>query len=62
MDWNVLAFHFESFLFCSLERIEEECFGISRGSSIIGLAVGLMIVLAGLSLLLKELYQIAIPW
>jgi hypothetical protein len=48
--------------FCSLERIEEECFGISRGSSIIGLAVGLIIVLAGLSLLLKELYQIAIPW
>lgn len=44
------------------ERIEEECFGIPRGSSVVGLAIGLIIVLAGLSLLLKELYQITIPW
>ncbi|MBS7653174.1 MAG: zinc-ribbon domain-containing protein [Candidatus Bathyarchaeia archaeon] len=44
------------------ERIEGECFGIPRGSSVVGLAIGLIIVLAGLSLLLKELYQITIPW
>jgi hypothetical protein len=44
------------------DRIEEECFEIPRGSSIIGLAIGLIIVLAGLSLLLRELYQITIPW
>jgi hypothetical protein len=44
------------------ERVEEECFGIPRGSAVVGLAIGLIIVLAGLSLLFQELYGVSIPW
>jgi len=44
------------------ERVEEECFGIPKGSAVVGLAIGLIIVLAGLSLLFQELYGVSIPW
>ncbi len=44
------------------ERIEEECRSIPKGGAVIGLAIGLIIVIAGLSLLLQELYGINIPW
>jgi uncharacterized membrane protein YvbJ len=43
-------------------RIESECFGIPRGGTIVGLAIGLIIVLAGLSLYFQEVYQISLPW
>jgi len=41
---------------------EEECFGIPKGGAIVGLAIGLIIILAGLSFLLSEIYDITIPW
>ena len=44
------------------ERVEEECFGIPKGGAIVGLAIGIIIVLAGLSLLFQELLGISIPW
>jgi hypothetical protein len=44
------------------ERVEEECFGIPRGGAVMGLAIGLIIILAGLSFLFQELYGIRIPW
>lgn len=44
------------------ERVEKECFGIPRGGAVVGLAIGIIIVLAGLSLLLKELLHIFVPW
>jgi len=44
------------------ERVEEECFGIPRGGAVVGLAIGLIIILAGLSLLFQELFHINIPW
>jgi len=34
--------------------MEEECFGIPRGGSIVGLIVGLIIVLVGASLILSK--------
>jgi ribosomal protein L40E len=37
------------------ERVEEECFGIPRGGAVMGLAIGLIIILAGLSFLFQEL-------
>ncbi|MEM1581097.1 MAG: zinc ribbon domain-containing protein [Candidatus Bathyarchaeia archaeon] len=43
-------------------RVEEECFGIPRGSAIVGLAIGIIMIIAGLSMLLKELFNITIPW
>lgn len=39
----------------------EECFGIPKGRAVVGLAIGI-IILAGLSILLKELLNITIPW
>lgn len=44
------------------ERVEEECFGIPRGSAVAGLAFGVIIILVGFSLLLQELYGIKVPW
>jgi len=35
-------------------RYEEECFGIPKGGAIVGLAIGLIIVLAGLIWLLQQ--------
>lgn len=45
-------------------EVEEECFGIPRGGAVVGLAIGIIIVLAGLSLLLQTIYpeMPPIPW
>ncbi len=43
-------------------RIEDECFGIPRGGSIVSLVFGIMIILVGLSFFIQEVYGIAIPW
>lgn len=43
-------------------RYEEECFGIPRGSTVVTLFFGFIVVLMGLSILLAEIYQISIPW
>lgn len=43
-------------------RIDDECFGIPRGGSIVSLVLGIMIILVGLSFLIQEVYGIAIPW
>ena len=37
-------------------RMEEECFGIPRGGSIVGMIIGLIIVLFGISLILRVYY------
>lgn len=42
--------------------MEDECFGIPRGGTVVGIFFGFIIALAGLSLLAKEVYQIDIPW
>lgn len=44
------------------ELVEEECFGIPRGGAVAGLAIGIIIILAGLSFLFQEIYGISIPW
>lgn len=44
------------------ERVEEECFGIPRGGAVVGLAIGIIIILAGFSLLVQELFNIKLPW
>jgi len=44
------------------KRVEEECFGIPRGGAVVGLAIGIIIILAGVSLILQEVYQITVPW
>jgi len=36
------------------KRMEEECFGIPRGGSIVGIIIGLIIVLVGASLILSK--------
>ena len=36
------------------KRVEEECFGIPRGSTIVGLAIGIIIVFAGLMWFLQQ--------
>ncbi len=43
-------------------RMEGECFGLPRGRRIFGLFIGLAILLAGMSLLLKETYSYDVPW
>ena len=43
-------------------RYEEECFGIPHGGVIVTLVIGLIIVLAGLSFLLSEIWHVTIPW
>ena len=40
----------------------EECFGIPHGGIIVTLAIGIIIVLAGLSFLFSQIYKIEIPW
>lgn len=35
-------------------RVEEECFGLPRGGAIVGIAIGLIILLAGLVWLLQQ--------
>ena len=37
-------------------RVEHECFGLPKGGIIVGIVIGVLIVLAGLSLLLHEVY------
>lgn len=41
---------------------ETECFGIPKGGAVLGLAIGIIIIIAGLSMLLNELFGISIPW
>jgi len=36
-------------------RAEEECFGIPRGGTVVGLAIGVIILLSGLILLLQQI-------
>ncbi len=36
------------------ERVEQECFGLPRGGAIVGIAIGLIILLAGLIWLLQQ--------
>jgi len=43
-------------------RVEDECFGIPRRSSVASLVFGIIIILVGLSLFIQEVYDIAIPW
>jgi len=38
--------------------VEEECFGIPHGGAIVGLVIGIIIIIAGLSWLLSEVYEI----
>jgi len=40
------------------KRMEEECFGIPRGGSIVAMVIGLIIVLLGISWILSIYYQI----
>ena len=42
-------------------RGEEECFGIPRGGSIVGMIIGLVIVLVGVSLILSTYYPTIPP-
>jgi divalent metal cation (Fe/Co/Zn/Cd) transporter len=44
--------------------MESECFGLPRGGTVVGLVIGLIIILAGISFLLQALYpeMPAIPW
>jgi len=37
------------------KRMEEECFGIPRGGSIVGMIIGIIIMLVGVSLILPSL-------
>ncbi len=43
-------------------RMENECFGLPRGGMIAGIVVGLIIILAGASFLVQQVYRIDIPW
>ena len=43
-------------------RVEDECFGIPRRSSVVSLVFGIIIILVGLSLFIQEVYDIPIPW
>ncbi len=43
-------------------RVEDECFGIPRRSSVASLVFGIIIILVGLSLFIQEVYGIPIPW
>jgi uncharacterized membrane protein YvbJ len=44
-------------------RMEDECFGIPRGGTIVGVFIGLIILFAGISLFLNQPpYNINIPW
>jgi len=43
-------------------RMENECFGLPRGGMIVGIVIGLIIILAGVSFLVQQVYHIDIPW
>jgi hypothetical protein len=45
-------------------RVENECFGIPRGGTVVGLVIGMIIILAGISLFLQAAYpdMPPIPW
>lgn len=43
-------------------RCEKECFGIPHGGAIVTIIIGLIIVLAGISSFISEVYKISIPW
>ena len=45
------AFPFRRF---ERKRVEEECFGIPKGSTVVGLAIGIIIVFAGLLWFLQQ--------
>jgi len=36
------------------KRMEEECFGIPRGGAVVGLAIGIIIILAGCILIMQQ--------
>ena len=40
------------------KRPEEECFGLPHGGAIVGLVIGIIIILAGISWLVSEVYEI----
>jgi divalent metal cation (Fe/Co/Zn/Cd) transporter len=44
--------------------VEDECFGIPRGGTIVGIVIGLIIILVGLNLFLQAMYPTwaQIPW
>jgi uncharacterized membrane protein YvbJ len=42
-------------------RVEHECFGLPRGGAIVGIAIGLVIVIAGLIWLLQQLEPPLLP-
>ena len=43
-------------------RMEDECFGIPKGGTVVGIFIGLVVMIAGLSLLLQQVYNISLPW
>ena len=43
-------------------RMENECFGLPRGGMIAGIVIGLIIILAGVSFLVQQVYRIDVPW
>lgn len=43
-------------------RMENECFGIPHGGTVVGLFIGFIIILAGISFLLQAAYNINMPW
>lgn len=43
-------------------RMENECFGLPGGGMIAGIVIGLIIILAGVSFLVQQVYHIDIPW
>jgi hypothetical protein len=43
-------------------RVENECFGIPRGGTVAGIFFGLIIMLAGISLLSQEVFGFSVPW
>jgi len=43
-------------------RVEGECFGIPRGGTIVAIVIGVLIVLAGMSMVLQEMYGFSFPW
>ncbi len=43
-------------------RVENECFGLPNGAAIVGIVIGIIIVLAGLSFFLQATYNISITF
>lgn len=42
------------------ERHEEECFGLPRGGTIVGIIIGLIIIFAGINWILSHYYDVSI--